>query len=277
MAPIHVMVMGDRSGVGKSTVTLAVLQALLTEYDASEVAYIKPCTQCVTPTRVTRFCCSKKIKCRGIGPVVFHRGYSHRAIAQLEDESNDGWTHRMTEVVDSIRQVGRDKKVVLIDGVGYPTVGTCCGVSNAAVAKAVDAKVLLVGRDGVGDAIDMLTLTLTYLRAQECDVLGVIFNNSKEPSGRHTYEQCRRFVSLFFAKHDSTLRIFGHLPFLQLGDSEERSCTLFREEKRAEFETSVATTPLMPGEEAHATALWQHFAEHVNAASLLRLISSDAN
>lgn len=45
------------------------------------------------------------------------------------------------QAVQALR-VGR--KVVIVDGVGYPAVGSVCGVSNAAIAATLHAPVLLV-------------------------------------------------------------------------------------------------------------------------------------
>ena len=57
-----------------------------------------------------------------------------------------------------------------------PAVGSICGTSNAAVARALGAPVLLVGRKGVGDAVDSYNLNSTFFRTNGCRVLGAVFN-----------------------------------------------------------------------------------------------------
>lgn len=42
--------------------------------------------------------------------------------------------------MDELR-IGR--KIVIVDGVGYPAVGSICGVSNSAIASTLNAPVLL--------------------------------------------------------------------------------------------------------------------------------------
>ena len=55
--PLRMMVAGDKSSAGKSTISLGLLVALLDAgFLPHEVAYIKPATQCVTSTLVARFC-----------------------------------------------------------------------------------------------------------------------------------------------------------------------------------------------------------------------------
>ena len=82
-------------------------------YDASELAYIKPCTQCVSVQMITKFCESKGIKQVSLGPVVYKRGYTYDAI----DEINGTNEERMEAVLKSVLDIGKGKKVVVVDGV----------------------------------------------------------------------------------------------------------------------------------------------------------------
>ncbi len=106
----------------------------------------------------------------------------------------------MTSVVQSVEEIECGKKLVIIDGiyyiltlillriscvqvsiicglfcsgVGYPAVGSICGISNADSANALNASVLLVGKSGVGDAVDSFNLNARYVtphqnRVAEC-------------------------------------------------------------------------------------------------------------
>lgn len=60
--------------VGKSSTCLGLLGALLKHgLSSSELAYIKPATQCEKPQLVTEWCEKRGVACRGIGPVVFYK------------------------------------------------------------------------------------------------------------------------------------------------------------------------------------------------------------
>lgn len=61
--------------VGKSSTCLGLLGALLRREDlrSSDLAYIKPATQCEKPQLVTDWCEANGVACRGIGPVVFYK------------------------------------------------------------------------------------------------------------------------------------------------------------------------------------------------------------
>jgi hypothetical protein len=152
---VRLFISGDRSSVGKTTFCLYLLASLIhMGVDPSEVAYIKPVTQCEEEQPIVKYCESMGIACQGIGPVVFYKGFT-RAFLEGSTESSEELLHSVVEAVDRIQE---GKKIVLIDGVGYPSVGSICGVSNCDVAKALRAPVLLVGKSGVGDAVDSFNL-----------------------------------------------------------------------------------------------------------------------
>lgn len=90
-------------------------------------------------------------------------------------------------------------QLVLIDGVGYPAVGSICGVSNADLAGALRSglddddnpvPVLLVGRPGVGDAVDSFNLNASFFRARGLRVLGAVFNRLPV-EGFYSLEHCK--------------------------------------------------------------------------------------
>lgn len=78
----------------------------------------------------------------------------------------------------------------MVDGVGYPAVGSICGVSNGDVAAALDAPVLLVGKSGVGDAVDSYNLNACFFEARGVRVLGGVFNRIST-TGYYSLERCR--------------------------------------------------------------------------------------
>ena len=166
--PLRMMVAGDKSSAGKSTISLGLLVALLDAgFLPHEVAYIKPATQCVTSTLVARFCEEQGIACEHIGPVVYYRGFTRQ---QLDDPSeHNALVAQCSEAVD---RISTGKKITLIDGVGYPSVGSIVGCSSADLAVACASPVLLVGKPGVGDAVDSFNLCARYFEAQAVPVLG---------------------------------------------------------------------------------------------------------
>ena len=192
--PLRMMVAGDKSSAGKSTISLGLLVALLDAgFLPHEVAYIKPATQCVTSTLVARFCEEQGIACEHIGPVVYYRGFTRQ---QLDDPSeHNALVAQCSEAVD---RISTGKKITLIDGVGYPSVGSVVACSSADVAIACRAPVVIVGRPGVGDAIDSFNLCAAYFEMQRVPVLGGLFNKLA-PTGFYAREKCDEYVRKYMA------------------------------------------------------------------------------
>ncbi len=197
--PMFLFISGDRSSVGKSTVSLAIIESLVKlGVPPSTIAYIKPVTQCEAVQPITLFCQRFSIQTEVVSPLVFYKGFT-RAFLNNEMGSSNNLIH---EIKNAIKKVSKGKKLVIIDGVGYPAVGSICGISNSDVCKSINAPVLLIGKPGVGDAVDSFNLNkrltiiyiynifiticffiiffiIFYIRFFEFDgnkVIGVIFN-----------------------------------------------------------------------------------------------------
>lgn len=217
---LRLFVSGDRSSVGKSTVCLGILTALLREgVPATQLRYIKPVTQCELEQPITRFCQHIGIRERSIGPVVFYKGFT-RAFLAGETESS----HTLLEkVAQAVIDISHDALFTLIDGVGYPSVGSICSLSNAHVAAALNAPVLLVGKSGVGDAVDSHNLNSAFFENHGVTVIGAIFNKlSADRNDFYNIESCAESVNTYFKQYLQKQRVFGFLPLLSNIDVKQK-------------------------------------------------------
>ena len=113
-------VAGDKSSVGKTTTCLCILASLLTlGVSSDDIAYIKPVTQCEAEQPIARFCRRMGVTCEPIGPVVFYKGFTRAFLAKETETSQE----LLDKSAAAVKSIGRNKKFVLIDGVGYPSVG----------------------------------------------------------------------------------------------------------------------------------------------------------
>lgn len=226
MTGCRLLVAGDKSHAGKSTVAMGLLASLLEAgYAPSELAYIKPATQCVSSTLTARFCEEAGIAYRHIGPLVFYRGYTREVLDQRINSAADGkaadagseaegkessaeLVRRCANAVDAI---SKGKRLTVIDGVGYPSVGSIVGCSSADLAIACRAPVLLVGKGGVGDAVDSFNLNARFFEAQRIPVLGAIFNRLP-PSGFYGIQSCEKYITAYMASERPRQRVYGLLP-----------------------------------------------------------------
>lgn len=261
--PIRIFVSGDRSQVGKSTVCLGLVGALLRHgFAPQDVAYIKPVTQCEAPQLVAKFCQQQRIACCDIGPIVFYSGFT-REFLQGNTESSEVLLAKAKAKVD---EIGRGKKIVVVDGVGYPAVGSICGVSNAAVASAVQAPVVLVGKRGVGDAVDSFNLNACFFESQGVKVLGALFN--RLPSdGYYSLANCKESVTAYFAQFQPQKQVYGFIPEMEQVPDDGKVIEKADTPDDGGNEQEVAR--MTQQEAKQAKRVIDTFYEHVNLTQLL--------
>ena len=205
---------GDRSSVGKSSSCLGLLAALIDSgVSASDIGYIKPITQCEAEQPVTIYCNAHGIECVGIGPVVFFKGFT-RAFLAGDTETSEELLQKACSAVKSMRS---RRKFVLVDGVGYPAVGSICGISNAHVAAKLNAPAILIGKSGVGDAVDSHNLNSVFFQYHGVNVLGGIFNKIAL-EGFYNLESVREAVGSYFNQRNDNQKAYGFVPIINMGD-----------------------------------------------------------
>ena len=74
------------------------------------------------------------------------------------------------------KSLSATNEIVIYEGTGHPGVGSIAGVSNAKVAKLLNAGVIMVVEGGVGSTIDKLNMATALFREEQVPVIGVIIN-----------------------------------------------------------------------------------------------------
>lgn len=237
IAPVRIFIAGDRSQVGKSSVCLGILGSLLNsgKYSPDDLAYIKPATQCEQTQLVEEYCKHKGIAaCVPVGPIVYYKGFTRAFLKGETGETSEDLLRKASDAVDNL---AFNKKVVIIDGVGYPSVGSITGTDNASVAKACGQKfspslsttdsvrspvpVLLIGKSGVGDSIDSFNINATYFTHRNVPVIGAVFNKLSL-DGFYSLSNCKEAIDLYFRQFQPNMRAFGYIPEIQsLSNSRE--------------------------------------------------------
>ena len=188
--------MGSASGVGKTTLCEGLLsQCLLKGYQAEQLAYIKPMTQCTDKQAVTDFCESKNIAHQSIGGLVFKPGFSKDYIDGLTRNS----TQLLQDILEEILHIAENKAIVVIDGIGNPSTGSVIGVSNVDIALSLAAPVLFVGKAGIGVAIDDTVLAVNFMQQRGIQNIALVYNKIE-------------FTELANVKHYVTKRLSEMLP-----------------------------------------------------------------
>ncbi|EOD30954.1 hypothetical protein EMIHUDRAFT_449603 [Emiliania huxleyi CCMP1516] len=267
MGGLRVLVAGDKSHAGKSTISLGLLGALLEAgYKPAELAYIKPATQCVSSTLTARFCEANGIACVHVGPLVFYRGFTRHFLDEHPDDSVAASAELVQKCAAAVESLSAGKRLTVIDGVGYPSVGSIVGCSSADLAVACGAPVLLVGKSGLGDAIDSFNLCARYFEAQRVPVLGAVFNRVPS-SGFYGREKVSAYFTKYFETHRPKQRVYGLLPEASgLDTGAEESCSFAFKHP----EVPPPAGPMSEGDEAAVKAVGQLFADCVDMTALLQ-------
>ena len=102
-----------------------------------------------------------------------------------------------------------DHETVVYEGTGHPGVGAVVNLSNADVAKALDAKVIMVVKGGIGNTIDRLQMSLAVFREKKVPVVGVIVNKVRADK----MDKIEYYLSKYLKQID--IPLLGLIPFDQ--------------------------------------------------------------
>jgi len=175
MRPLYVAATGQH--VGKTTSTLGLITGILEKgYD---VGYCKPVGQkhilvngqtvdkdVILFAEMLQFDVDATIH----SPVVMGRGFTKRFIDDPSAHDLHG------DIIRSAETLNKSHKLVVHEGTGHPGVGSVANVSNADVAKLLNAGVVMVAEGGIGNTIDRLSLSLAKFNEYDVPILGVIIN-----------------------------------------------------------------------------------------------------
>eukprot|EP01052_Picozoa_sp_SAG31_P025469 SAG31_NODE_2234_length_6128_cov_44.016752_3_plen_285_part_00 len=228
---------------------------------------------------MTKYCASNGITCVGIGPIVYYSGFT-RAFIAGETSSSD---EMLENVAATISALAVGKRVIIIDGVGYPSVGSITGTCNGAIARVAKAPVLLVGKKGVGDAVDSYNLNRTYFEARGAKVIGSIFNRLPL-EGYYNLENCKNAVESWFAQfrpaHEHCFGMLPELPSL-LGASAPpvapSSIVSSAQSAKAQAILDQQSTTLTAGDDTIVALLAKTFEQYIDVDKILESATQAQN
>lgn len=138
-----------------------------------------------------------------MNPVTVGQGFTTDWIMQTRTDE-----HPLDEsILQAYARVSAGRDFVVIEGTGHAGVGSVLGLSNARVAKLLNASVVLVAPGGVGRPIDEVALNAEFLAREGVPLAGVVIN--KVHSSK--YEHVCKLVTRGFARLG--IKVLGVLPF----------------------------------------------------------------
>jgi BioD-like phosphotransacetylase family protein len=148
----------------------------------------------------------------------------------LQAANNESLVKRIQKSFD---RVAWEKDFVLCEGSGHAGVGSVFDLSNAQVAKILDAKVIIVTQGGIGKPIDEVSLNQALFEKEGVEIIGVILNKVLGEKVDYISDFARRGLKR------KGLELLGVLPYEQTLCNP--SLDLIREELKAELLNTPST------------------------------------
>lgn len=208
MAYKSIYVAATSQHVGKTTSTLGLVAAFMKK--GLKVGYCKPVGQkslylnsmevdkdAILFADLMKF----KLDAEVHSPVILGKGATS---AFIDNPENYAYPERIKH---ARAQLDESNELIIYEGTGHPGVGSIVDLSNADVAKMIDASVIMVVEGGIGSTIDMLSLCLAKFQMLNIPILGVIINKVKPEK----IDKVRTYVGKFL--ESVGLPLLGVIPY----------------------------------------------------------------
>ena len=173
----RVYIAATRQNEGKTTVSLGLASALQRVHP--RIGYIKPVGQrfvnvdqdkidedIILMDQVYQLNCPLV----DMSPIAVEPDFTRK---YLQASNYDSLVRKIHRAFD---RVAWEKDFVLCEGSGHAGVGSVFDLSNARVARLLNAKVVIVTQGGIGKPIDEVCLNLALFEKEGVEVIGVILN-----------------------------------------------------------------------------------------------------
>jgi BioD-like phosphotransacetylase family protein len=249
---MKIYVAATRQNHGKTVVSLGLLSAFLKKFD--KVGYIKPVGQqfsIVDGEQVDKdavlmksvYGLSENLK--DMSPIAVPRGFTEKYIRHGNPRE------LRQKVLESYNRVAHGKQLVVIEGTGHAGVGSVFDMSNADVARLLEAQVILVTCGGIGQPIDEIILNKPTFDSLGVKILGVIINKVFPEK----YDKIDTLVRAGLARRN--IEVLGVVPFNHVLSSptvsqllEDIGGTLLYGEKHLDNAVTRIVVGAMPPHEA---------------------------
>lgn len=175
----RVFVAATRQNDGKTTTCLGLYAALQKVYP--RVGFIKPVGQRFVEVEGRNIdedsylldtIYNVRVPIEEMSPIAIDPTFTRRYLADPE-KMHEMLVHKACYAFD---RVSWEKDVTIIEGTGHAGVGSVFDLSNARVARLLDAKAIIVAQGGIGRPVDEIALNKALFDREGVEVIGAILN-----------------------------------------------------------------------------------------------------
>ena len=134
-------------------------------------------------------------------PVILGPGATKKYLDNPDKYDLEKW------VINAKKSLSKENELVIYEGTGHPGVGSVADLSNARVAKLLDAGVIMIVEGGIGRTIDMLNMCTALFREENVPIIGVIINKVIPEK----IETVKKYVGKWLDKKG--IKLLGILPY----------------------------------------------------------------
>lgn len=172
-----VFIAATKQNDGKTTASLGLICNFQEKF--KKVGFIKPIGQRYLEEEGVKIdedsllieeVCGIKCGLKDMSPIAVEKGFTERYISKPDQKSIS------RQIQDAFRRVSKKQELVIVEGTGHAGVGSVFDHSNAAVARLLGCKVILISSGGIGRPIDEIILNKALFEKEGVKVLGVIVN-----------------------------------------------------------------------------------------------------
>jgi len=196
---------------GKTTVSLGLISIFQESF--KKVAFIKPIGQRYLEEDGLKIdedsilieeVCGIKCGLKDMSPIAVEKGFTEKYISHPDKNLIS------KQIKDSYRRVSKNQDLTIIEGTGHAGVGSVMDHSNAAVARLLGSKVIIISSGGIGRPIDEIVLNKALFEKEGVKVLGVIVNKVLPEK----FDKISRLVKLGLKRKG--IDVLGVLPYHSL-------------------------------------------------------------
>ncbi|PDH28921.1 MAG: hypothetical protein CNE95_05665 [Puniceicoccaceae bacterium MED-G30] len=175
----RIFIAATRMNDGKTTVSLALFSALRAL--SARVGFIKPVGQRFVEveghkidedTVLLDTIFNVEVPIQAMSPISIHHTFTREYL----DEPGENHAELIDKMCRAFDRAAYEKDYIIIEGTGHAGVGSVFDLSNADVAKRLNAKVIIVARGGIGRPVDEIALNKALFEQAGVEVIGAIIN-----------------------------------------------------------------------------------------------------
>ncbi|MBI4335462.1 MAG: AAA family ATPase [Candidatus Omnitrophica bacterium] len=196
---------------GKTTFSLGLMHVLAEHF--KRIGFIKPVGQRYLIEQgykvdedsvLINEVCGIECNLNDMSPIAVERGFTERYIKRPNRQ-------RLIErIKSSFAMVAKNSDLVIVEGTGHAGVGSVFDLSNAAVAKFLRSKVILIAGGGLGRPIDELMLNKALFDKEGVELIGVIINKVIPEK----YKKINKLARLSLQSHG--VKVLGVIPYSKI-------------------------------------------------------------